>query len=283
MQRRIVFCADDLGISPGTNEGIRDAAEAGLVKETSLCVTGIAMDEGLEVARSLADSDSGSLSVGLHLSFTLGRSLTGPLPALTDDEGVFLPLPKVLRACLFRKVNRTQVAAEVEAQIARLADHGIQPTHLNGHHHVHSFPVIRDAVVPAMQRWKIGWTRLPQERKGPVGRFSLRRMLLDRFARGLRESLAGSSIRSLPFVGLSIQDRADYRDIFVRTLEGLPPGDYEWMVHPRAPDPSFAKLDHLGHERGSQAPAELATLTDPALVRQVADLGIECCSFADLS
>ncbi len=279
MQRRIVFCADDLGISPGTNAGIRAAALQGLVKETSLCVTGIALDEGVEIAHELADS----LSVGLHLSFTLGSALTGPLRGLTDDDGVFLPLADALRACLFKKPEPTEVQREVEAQLARLTDLGIHASHLNGHHHVHCFPVIRDAVVTALASSKLRWTRLPRERSGPLGRFSPRRLLLASFSRALGRQTASLPTRHLPFLGLSLQDRADYREIFVQTLTGLPAGDYEWMVHPREPDDSFARLDHLQGQRGSEAQIELTTLTDPAFVTELLDLGVQPVRFADLT
>lgn len=278
MQRRIVFCADDLGISPGTNAGIRAAARAGLVRETSFCVTGISTEEGARIAKEMAPT----LSTGLHLTFTLGKSLTGPLRGLTDGEGNFLPLATVLRACLFKKTESRQVAAEVEAQLARLADLGIQPSHLNGHHHVHCFPGIREAVIRAMDHWKIRWTRLPRERVGTLGRLSPRRILLARFADSFPAPTKDHPHRHLPFVGLSIQDRTDYREVFIRTLDSLPEGDYEWMVHPRVEDDSFARLDHLQGDRGSQSRIELDTLTDPGLISSILRRGIQPASFSAL-
>jgi len=278
MQRRIVFCADDLGISPGTNAGIRAAAMQGLVKETSFCVTGIAAKEGAQIAKELAPT----LSVGLHLTFTLGRSLTGPLHGLTDDKGNFLPLATTLKACLFNKTEADQVAREVEAQLTRLADLGVKPSHLNGHHHVHCFPGIRESVIQAMSRWKIRWTRLPRERVGIHGLLSPRRILLARFANAFRAPSTELPMRHLPFVGLSIQDRADYRRLFLRTVDSLPAGDYEWMVHPRAEDDSFARLDHLQSGRGHHTHLELAALTDPEFVTSVVERGVQAACFADI-
>lgn len=279
MLRRIVFCADDLGISPGTNAGIRAAAMQGLVKETSLCVTGIAVEEGIRIAKDSGDS----LSVGLHLSFTLGMSLTGPLQGLTDEEGRFLPLPKVLRACLFRNTEPNQVLREVEAQLSLLTDHGIQPSHLNGHHHVHCFPGIRDAVSATLSRWNLHWTRMPRERGTPRGRFSPRRILLARFAKAFHAETTDLPLRHLCFLGLNTQDQAKYRSIFLETLDALPAGDYEWMVHPRAPDDSFARIDNLRGDRGSQAAVELATLTDPDFVATLLSRGVEPARFADIT
>jgi predicted glycoside hydrolase/deacetylase ChbG (UPF0249 family) len=278
MQRRIVFCADDLGISPGTNTGIRAAARQGLVKEASICMTGSAVEEGIRIAKEA----SSSLSVGLHLSFTLGMSLTGPLQGLTDEEGRFLSLPKVLLACLFRKIEPKQIEREVEAQLALLADQGIQPSHLNGHHHVHCFPGIRQAVLTTLSRWNLRWTRLPREHGSPLRRLSPRHILLSRFAKAFHAQTAGLPLRHLTFLGLSTQDQADYRRIFLETLDTLPAGDYEWMVHPRAPDDSFAQIDNLRGKRGSQAPVELATLCDPSFVAALRSRGVEPVTFANL-
>src|SRR5438093_964723 len=112
--RRVVFVADDLGISPGVNDGIAAAARAGLVREASLCVNGSAVEDGVRIARELG------IGVGLHLCLTLGRALSGPIRGLTDAEGNFGGLGRALLRCAFRAVDRGEVAREVEAQLERL-------------------------------------------------------------------------------------------------------------------------------------------------------------------
>ena len=278
MQRRIVFCADDLGISPGTNAGIRAAVEAGLVREASFCVTGVAAEDGADIARQM----QAGLSVGLHLTFTLGRALTGPLRGLTDDQGNFLPLSTVLRNCVFKKPEPEEVEGEIEAQLARMSELGMRPSHLNGHNHVHCFPVIREPVIRTMARWRIRWTRLPNEQAGVVGRLSPRRILLARFAKAFRTPGSEAPPMHLPFVGLSMQDRSDYRRLFLETLDTLPDGDYEWMVHPRKEDGIFERLDNLQGRRGSQSRIELEALTDRDFVSSILDRGARPMSFGDL-
>lgn len=277
-ERRVVFNADDLGVSAGPNAGIRAAAAAGLVKETSLCVTGVAAEEGARVARETG------LGVGLHLSFTLGRALTGPVRGLTDAAGEFLPLREVLRNCFLRRVERDRVVEEISAQLARLRDLGHEPTHLNGHHHVHTFPVVRHVVPGVLQNEQIPYVRLPLESLRTGSWLSPRRTLLRRMARNLRRLLrrAGARARSLPFVGIDLLDRADYRDAFLRTARRLRAPDAEWMVHPRTPDADFARLDrHEGHAHGN-ADAELAALSDAGFVEAVRAHGIRPIRYSEL-
>src|SRR5262245_13489812 len=154
---RVVFVADDLGVSQGIDDGIALAARAGNVREASLCVTVKGAEHGVATARAHG------LGVGLHLSLTMGRALTGPLRGLTDAYGRFRSLRRVLLACTLGAVDRDAVAREVEAQLQRLCDLGCAPTHLNGHHHVHVFPRVRDVAFAAAARHGVRWTRLPEE------------------------------------------------------------------------------------------------------------------------
>ena len=274
MVTRVVFCADDLGVSAGANEGIRRAAEHGLVRETSVCVVGAAAEAGVHAARAAG------LGIGLHLSLTLGRARTGPIAHLTTGDGAFLPLHAVLRACMLRRVERAALAREVDAQIARLVELGVQPTHLNGHHHVHCFPLVRDAVVAAARAHGIRWVRAPRECLRSGNPLAPRRLLLARLARRFARRARRAGLRTLPFVGLHLYDRPDHRARALRLAERLPRA-CEWMVHPRIDDDAFRRADHLAPETGVHAARELATWTDPAVAQRFTELGVEPVRFAD--
>ena len=124
--RPVVFVADDLGITAGVDDGIADAAASGLVREASLCVTGAAVEHGVQTARAHR------LGVGLHLSLTLGTALTGPIRGLTDARGRFRSLGRALLATTLRAVDRAAIAREVAAQIARARELVGPLTHVNG-------------------------------------------------------------------------------------------------------------------------------------------------------
>jgi len=271
---RVVFVADDLGVSAGIDDGIALAARAGNVKEASLCVTVAGAEHGVATARALG------LGTGLHLSLTLGRALTGPLRGLTDAYGRFRSLRRVLLACMFGAIDRDAIAREVEAQLQRLCDLGIAPTHLNGHHHVHVFPGVRDVAFAVAARHGVRWTRLPDElplvRPLPAAAW-----LLARMARRARPATERHGLRSLPFVGIATEARTDFGDRSRRIAARLGPGGVaacEWMVHPRRPDPALEELDPAGYRR--PAADELVTLADPELATQ---WGIEPVAFADVA
>jgi predicted glycoside hydrolase/deacetylase ChbG (UPF0249 family) len=262
MERRIVFCADELGLSSETNEGIRRVAHAGLVREASLCVTGDAAEEGAALARELR----ASLGVGLELCFTAGRALTGYIRGLTDEHGRFLPASQVFASCLFGRPDPDEVAREVEAQLVRLRDYGLDISHVGGRHGVHLFPRVREAVLDAAPRHGIRWTRAPGTRDYTDYAVDLLtgRMLIEWMVKGFKALATSKGLRSLPYLAVWRKERGEYRDRFEHLASRLPRGRFEWSVHPR-----------LGSD-------ELAALADPIFVQQIRDLGIEPSRFEEL-
>lgn len=222
---RVVFCADDLGMGAARDAGILRAARTGIVREVSLCVTG----GGETAALARVASQRDAPGIGLHLSFTYGRALSGPIEGLTDPSGRFHGLPRVLAATALGRPRLDAVTREVRAQLARLRALGAEPTHLNGHHHVHVFPIIRDAVLELARELPALHLRVPA-----TARPALRGATLNALGRAfLRRARArGVALRSLPCVGLDAA-RGDALAAFTRTLEGLD-GAAEWVLHPLA-------------------------------------------------
>lgn len=253
--RALALVADDLGASREVNAGIAAALAAGAVRETSLLVTGTAVEEGAQAAL-----EAGA-AVGLHLSLTEGRALSGPLQGLTRRDGRFLGLGSVLVSCRLGVPRPAEVEREVAAQLDRLEALGIRPTHLNGHHHAHAFPRIRDAVVAAVKARGIPYLRVPAERAATGGWSSPRWWVVSRQARGLASALARAGLAPPPlaFAGLALEGRRDFGPRFERTLGRLPPGPAEVMVHPRTGDANGA--------------AETAYLADRTLPERLAARG----------
>ncbi len=270
-RRRVVFVADDLGFTAGVNDGILAAAAAGNVCEASLAVTGAAVEAGVAAARAAG------LGIGLHLSLTLGRALTGPIHGITDRTGRFRSLRSVLLACSLRAVDRDGIAREVTAQLQRLRDLGVVPTHLNGHHHVHVLPGVREVAFAAAARAGIRWTRLPDELPAARRTVSPTQHLLRWWARGARPHVERAGLRWLPFLGLATEAQRAFAAVATRIAGRLPAGDVEWMVHPRTADAALQHLDPDGYRR--PAIDELRTLADPGLA---ARLGLEPVAYSAL-
>lgn len=254
----LIFTADDLGVCSGTNEGIDRACEGGLLGAASLAVTGEAVEEGVRVAHRRG------LAVGLHFALTLGRALTGPIAGLTDRGGEFLAPRAVLAACWAGRVSRDAVRAELLAQLDRAAELGVRVAHLDGHHHAHTFPVVRAAVLDVLAERPLAYVRVPIDRGAGLRRVG-RRALVAALAHGLAREAErrGEALPSRAFVGMSLYDARDHRRRFERTLAGLERRPYEWMVHPRVEDARFAGLNHLGPRALSNPERELEVLRDP--------------------
>src|ERR1035438_1783101 len=102
--RRIWLCADDYGLSPGVNRGIRDLIERGRLNATSVMVVGPAIGRDEISALQDAVANSPRCAIGLHVT------LTAPFRPLTMhfqpiDGGMFLPFSKLLRAGVLRRLD----------------------------------------------------------------------------------------------------------------------------------------------------------------------------------
>lgn len=132
----IVVNGDDLGLSPGVNQGIVEAHERGVLTSASLLVELPASREGADLARDLP-----ALSVGLHADLTD----VGGQPGAGGNAG------ERCRAVLGRQLDRFQEL------VGRL------PTHLDSHHDVHRDPRLLPAFLELADRH-----RLPLREHSPV-------------------------------------------------------------------------------------------------------------------
>ena len=114
--RRIWLCADDYGMSPGVNRAIRELIEKKRINATSVMVVGAAADRAEIDTLTQAVAANPGCAIGLH------ATLTAPFSPLTMhfkplNGGQFLPLGRLLRASLLRRLDPEIVQAELLAQI----------------------------------------------------------------------------------------------------------------------------------------------------------------------
>src|ERR1700709_1888951 len=149
--RRVWLCADDYGLSPGVNRAIRDLIERGRLNATSVMVVGPAIGRDEVAALNDAAAKSTRCAIGLH------ATLTAPFHPLTMHfqplhGGLFLPLPKLLRAGLLRRLDPEIIRAELTAQLAAFMEKfGRAPDFVDGHQHVQLFPQLPAALLTAVK------------------------------------------------------------------------------------------------------------------------------------
>jgi len=249
--RQIWLCADDYGLSPSVNAGIRELIARGRLNATSVMVA--APHLGDDEAPELEALNSGEkrAAIGLHVTLTASfKPMSSGFAPLRD--GTFLPVAELLRASIARRLRPEMLAIEIASQLRAFIEiFGRLPDFLDGHQHVQLFPQVRDAFLKVVAEGAPdAWVR-------QCGRANSLRRLHDR--KGLvhdilsvrfRRKATRLEIATNPtFAGsYTFRPDANFAKIFPRFLAGLPEGGLI-MCHPGFVDAELERLDTLTHLR----------------------------------
>lgn len=224
--KRLVVCADDYGFTPGVSRAIRELLSARRISATSV-MTG---SPHWPVEASALAAVAGDADVGLHVTLT-DQTPIGPMPQLAPS-GRLPPMPALYRAAVARRLPLDEIRAEIERQVDAFRTHwGAPPAHIDGHHHVHQLPGIRDIVVETARRLTDG----PGSRKHPVWVRSCRERSTLIWRRGIA---IGKALTLAAFAG-GLERRA--RRAGVPVNRGFS-GAYDYLADKRPPDLLFARF-----------------------------------------
>jgi predicted glycoside hydrolase/deacetylase ChbG (UPF0249 family) len=250
--RRIWLCADDYGLSPGVNRGIRDLIERGRLNATSVMVVGPAIGRDEVSLLQAAAANSPRCSIGLHATLTAPfRPLTMHFQPL--DGGMFLSFPKLLRAGLLRSLDPEIIRAELMVQLAAFNElFGRAPDFVDGHQHAQLFPVVRDAFLTAVKEAAPNaWVR-QSGRDAPLLRRlgTPKALFLDILSAQFRRRAWRASIAFNPgFAGAyDFSQQPDFSVLMRQFLDGLPDNGLI-MCHPGFVDETLLSLDPLTVQR----------------------------------
>lgn len=141
----LLLNADDYAIAPGVSRGIRLLAERRRISSTSCMVGFPDFAAEAEALKPFADR----IDIGLHLTLTDFKPL-GEMPMFAPRKQ-FPTFPKLLRSSVLRRLPLIEIREEIDRQISRFQEvFKFLPTHIDGHHHVHQLPGIRDSLTQAM-------------------------------------------------------------------------------------------------------------------------------------
>jgi len=160
---KLIINADDAGIDPGRNAGIFECIDQGLVTSISVIIDQAGWQD---VLLRLKNKSRPNLSVGLHFNLTSGKPLAGGHKTLVAPDGKFLNKNDLLQKANSNGIDEREVIRELTAQLAALRKEGIEPTHIDGHNHVHILPGVREGFLK-VELPKL-WVRLPWERSKEV-------------------------------------------------------------------------------------------------------------------
>ncbi len=267
--RLLVVNADDFGFTRDVNRGIVEAHDHGILTSTTLMANGAAFEDAVRLAR-----EHPSLDVGCHLVLVGGRSVLNgaPLPAT---------LGELARALLLRRIR---VYDELAAQVGRILDAGLQPTHLDTHKHTHLLPPVLEAVARIAAESGIRWVRRPLDDPLGAGRVPLSRRALSRclnvFRWRFHKVLDSHGCRTTDhFAGFRITGLFRTPEL-VRLIRQLPPGATELMTHPgRCTEELRNARTRLKESREEELRALIAPETRAALE----ETGVELVDYRNLS
>jgi chitin disaccharide deacetylase len=256
--RLLVVNADDLGFAPGVNRGILEAHHAGTLSSASMMVNTPAFAEAVDLVRSSAPT----LGVGLHLNLICGKPLTA-VPTLVDPAtGELHPLETLARHAVSGHVDAADVRRECDAQIAALRSAGIRPTHVDSHRHAHALPCILPAVVASARDAGVQFVRRPLDSPSLMDPIAGAKMLVLHASwrtalRGVPPAHRAMLARAPHFRGIALQGAPDVRERLIATIDALPLGTTEIMLHPGYDDAVLAELDPYRKEREAEVAALL--------------------------
>jgi predicted glycoside hydrolase/deacetylase ChbG (UPF0249 family) len=222
-RKQLVVNADDFGFTPDVNAGIVEAHRKGILTATTLMANGDAFADAVRLAR-----ETPTLDIGCHLVLIGGQSLV-------TKKAFPVTVPQLVAALAAGKIR---VYDELAAQVRRIVDAGLGPTHLDTHKHTHLAPPVLDAVARLAEDFDIRWVRRPfdfplQALRGGVPRVKrLTSGALGMMRRRFHRVLERHGCRTTDhFAGFQITGRFRTAEL-VELMSEIPEGSTELMVHP---------------------------------------------------
>ncbi len=144
---KVLFNADDFGLTKGVTDGIIQSYENGVVRSTTLMMNGSAVRYAVEQARVHPN-----LHVGIHLVLSYGSPLSTDVPSLVTEKGSF----RFTNA--YREMEPPtveDVEKEWRAQLDAFLATGLPLHHIDSHHHVHGWEILSDLVVRLANEYQV--------------------------------------------------------------------------------------------------------------------------------
>lgn len=151
--KELIFNADDFGYSRGVNHGIIDAHRYGVVTSATMMMNMPGTEHAVELLK-----EHETLGVGIHLVLTCGKAVSKNLKQIVDEQNMFFKSPKQL---LEKELDFSEIETELRSQIEKFYSFGLKPTHLDSHHHCHTFMGISSIVETLAVEYDLPVRRFP--------------------------------------------------------------------------------------------------------------------------
>ncbi|WP_321993442.1 carbohydrate deacetylase [Clostridium butyricum] len=131
--KHLIINADDFGYSKAVNLGIMESHINGVLTSTTLMANMPGVDHAVSLLK-----DMPNLCVGAHLTLTCGKPMLGEkVSTLIEENGYFFKLKDVENKVV--QMDTNEIYEEWKTQIRYLLKKGVNLSHIDSHHHVHTF------------------------------------------------------------------------------------------------------------------------------------------------
>lgn len=276
--RELIVNADEFGLTEGVNHGIIEVHREGIATSTTMVANEHAFEHAVELARG-----EPNLAIGVHLNITHGSPVLPEVRvfSLVDEDGLFHRRNRFLQRMVAGRINVVHIEDEFRAQIEKVVEAGIQPSHLDSHESIYMYPAIFRVLAGLAREFRLP-VRLQDEPMSSASFASreayLRYVSSEAFPKNqvmktisrryrvlLRDWGIPTSDSFLSTFNCLRKDPDNLERALTRELENLAPGVTELMVHPGFSD----SLLEISLDGGQQAALlreeEVRILTDPKL------------------
>ncbi len=153
----LITNSDDFGMNESITDAILETHLNGIMTSTTLMVNMPGFDYAVKKAK-----ENTTLGVGIHFNLTEGKPVSSPnlIPDLLDENGLFKINAIQRKNLLAGKEIYKQAYIELKAQLEKMFDSGIVPTHFDSHHHITGVPMAFKASVDVANEFNIEKARI---------------------------------------------------------------------------------------------------------------------------
>lgn len=279
--RRLIVNADDYGLTEAVSRGIRYAHIHGIVSSTTTMINLSAAGEAISAARS----ECPNLGIGIHLVLSVGKPIrpADRVRSLVGRNGRFHSRKNFPEA--FNRLNQGELLDEWTAQIDAILAMGVQPDHIDSHHHISTLHEVgletmlflaKQLNVP-IRHPESAISRIPKDTKLRIGGEQPGSWLrhLVRLNRVTTKFDVAYPDQTLSCFSQTSTDKS----VLISLLNCLPDGTTELMCHPGFVDHQLRNSSRYVEQRKR----EIEALTHPDVHRCLMERSISLTTFKDLT
>lgn len=145
---KLIVNCDDFGYSKAVNYGIIEAYKNGVVTSATLMAGMPGFNHALELLK-----ENPGLGCGVHLTLSAYKPVLKTHKTIVNEKGEFYR--NLLECNDFYKIDLSEVYNEFCAQIERVIKGGVNITHLDSHHHVHTLEFLKPVMEKIIKKYNL--------------------------------------------------------------------------------------------------------------------------------